>query len=182
MKMDFFEVIDKRRSIRKYLSKEIPDGVLKKILEAANKAPSAMNEQPWEFIVVKDKNLKGKLREIYSEAREKLNFYKQDASFLGNATLILALADKSKSSPIISTAMAVENMLLAATALGLGANCMTSPITLEEDANLVKGIFNIPKNYEVILLVAIGYPDEGPGPKQKTPAQEKTHYNRFGKK
>ena len=78
--------------------------------------------------------------------------------------------------------MAVENMLLAATALGLGANCMTSPITLEEDANLVKGIFNIPKNYEVILLVAIGYPDEGPGPKQKTPAQEKTHYNRFGKK
>lgn len=180
--MDFFDVVERRRSIRKYLSKEVPDEILKKIIGAANMAPSALNQQPWEFVVVKDKELKRKIREIYIRAREKLDLYKQDTDFLENATLIIALADKNRGSSIISTAMAAENMILAVTALDLGANCMTSPIVLEEDTREIRQIFSIPEKYEIVLLIALGYSDEKPELKPKKPAEELTHYNRFSVK
>jgi len=62
--MDFYEVIKKRRSIRAYQDREVPDDVLRKILEAARLAPSAKNRQPWKFIVVKDETLEKGSRKL----------------------------------------------------------------------------------------------------------------------
>ena len=83
--MNYEELLDfmrTRRTIRKYKQKGIPEKILEKILEAARWAPSWLNQQPWEFIIIKDPKRKKTVRKIYDDAREELGLYRQDTSFL----------------------------------------------------------------------------------------------------
>jgi nitroreductase len=142
--MDFFEVIERRRSIRKFKPDPISTTDLKKILEAARLAPSGSNRQPWYFIVIRD-----------LETKRLISVAANNQTFIAEAdTIIVALARlPHRQDPMI----AVEHMVLAATALGYGA-CWIGAF----DERKVKDILKVPESREVIALLPVGVPDETP--------------------
>lgn len=176
---EFIEFIQTRRTIRKYKQRETPQNILEKIFEAARWAPSWLNQQPWEFILIKNIEKKKAVGKIYDDAREELGLYRQDTLFLEAAALVLALADMEKKAPVIGTSLAMQNMILAAHSLGLGANIMGTPVSTENSRNEMRKLFNVPKKYELIALMAFGYADEEPEPKPKRTAKEFVHVNVF---
>ncbi len=144
--MNVFEVVQERRSIRAYLDKPVPRDKLERILEAARLAPSAVNREPWHFIAVTD-----------AEKRKTLSkgLY---AKFLAQTPLVIvACGDKKASADwyVIDTALAVENLILTATSEGLGTCCVGS-----FDEKQVAALLKVPDNFEVLLLIGVGYPKE----------------------
>ncbi|MEM3555552.1 MAG: nitroreductase family protein [Candidatus Micrarchaeia archaeon] len=176
---DFFTVVKERRMVRKFKKKEVPFELIEKIIEAGRWAPSAMNTQPWEFIIVRSNEGRKKVREIYDEASSTAGFYKQNTEFIENAVLIITLSDTEKIAHKLSTAAAVENMLLAATALGLGSVWLYRPLAVEKTINELKKFFKIPEKYEIIGIIAVGYPDEKPQAKERRKLTEIIHYEKF---
>lgn len=141
--MDVFEAIEKRRSIRNYDPTPVPKEKLEKILEAARFAPSASNVQPRHFIVVTD-----------AEKREALSAG-MFAHFLKQAPMVIVACGDEKKAPkwhVIDVAIAVENMVLAATGEGLGT-CWIGSF----DENKVRDVLKIPENLKVVVLLAVGY-------------------------
>jgi len=157
--MDVFEAIKIRRSIRKFRPKPIPDKDLEMILEAGRLAPSAGNRQPWLFVVVKDPERKRALAKVA---------YNQ--TFIADAgVIIVALGDPEVSPTWFKQVLmiAVEHMVLAATALGYGT-CWIGAFNEEE----VKCLLRIPEKLKVIALLPIGFPDESPAPRERKPLKE----------
>lgn len=161
--ISLLEVIFNRRSIRRYRSEPVPDDVLRNILEAGRLAPSANNAQPWHFIVVKNPKIKEKL------ARERWNRFIRDSAFtvVGRGYL----NDKWST---VDVAIALENMVIAAEAQGVGS-CWIGDFKERE----VKDILGIPDSLKVVALVSFGYPAEKPSPHGKKSIEEIVHYNRF---
>ena len=144
--MDVFEAIKKRKSVRSYEDKPVPKELLVKILEAALAAPSAKNVQPWHFIVVTELEKR--------KALSKGIF----AKFLTETPAVIVLCGDEKASPdwyVVDVALAGENMVLAATAEGLGT-CWVGSFE-EKD---VKTLLAIPANLRVVALMAVGYAKE----------------------
>ncbi len=144
--MDVFEAVQERRSIRAYQDKSVPRDKVEKILEAGRLAPSARNLEPWHFIVVTD------------EERRKALSKGLYAKFLIQSPLVIvACGDKKVSSDwyAVDVSLAVENMILTAVSEGLGTCCVGS---FEEKD--VRNVLNIPDNFEVIVMLAVGYASE----------------------
>jgi nitroreductase len=142
-KMDVFEAIHQRKSVRAYEQMPISVEVLSRILEAGRIAPSAGNRQPWHFIVVND-----------SEKRKELS-KGTFAKFLTEApTVIVGCGDSeaSKRWYPVDVSIAMENMVLAATGEGLGT-CWVGSFNEES----VKKLLEIPDKYRIVSLLAIGY-------------------------
>lgn len=176
---DFFEVVKERKSVRKFEKKEVPMDKINKMLDAARLAPSALNAQPWDFIVVIDHELKKKLRAVYDKARESMSLYKQDTSFVEDGTIIVACAHMGTSRPIISTSLAMENLILAATALDFGSVIITAPVSRSVDREEIMELLKIPEDYKLVAFVVVGYSDENPKPKPKRDLGEIVHINTF---
>lgn len=176
---DFFEVVRARQSIRKFEKREVPIDKIEKMLDAARLAPSALNMQPWDFVVVVSPELKKELRAIYDRAREAMNLYKQDTSFVEDGTIIVACAHMGASRPVISTSLAIENLVLAATALDFGSVIMTAPVSRSIDREEVMELLKIPDDYKIVAFVVVGYSDEIPKPKPKKGLGEIVHINTF---
>ncbi len=173
--MELFEAIKQRRSIRNFTDEEVSEREVNELLEAARLAPSAGNIQPWSFIVVRNPKMKSKLAEAA------LNQCFIDKA----AVVIVILAEWNKSKQIYGirgadlyciqdTAAAIENMLLAAVDLGLGA-CWVG--AFRED--MVRTILNVPKWFRPIALVPIGRPAEKPSQPYKRPLEEIVHKETF---
>jgi len=158
--MDVFEVVEKRRSIRRFKPEPVATDDLKKILEAGRLAPSGGNRQPWYFIVVRD-----------LETKKALSVVANNQRFIADADIVIvALGNPSVSSTklpykLSSTRIpfkqdpmiAIEHMILAATALGYGT-CWIGAFSEDE----VKKIMKVPENLAVIALLPVGVPDESP--------------------
>lgn len=147
------EEIFNRRSIRKFKNQTVEPEKIDKLLRAAMQAPSANNQQPWEFIVVKDKE---KLLEIsqtspYTKAAE------------SSAVTFVLLANEHELK--IPTAWeqdmsaATENLLLEAVHLGLGG-VWFGVATSEEVTEKVRGLFEIPDHIRPFAMISIGYPED----------------------
>lgn len=165
--MSLVDVILSRRSIRRYDEKEVPEEVLKKILEAGRQAPSAGNKQPWHFIVLTD----GEIKEELSHGR--WNTFISDSAF----TIVgcgYTGDDYSRRWSTIDTTIALQNMVIAAWALEVGS-CWIGDFKEEE----VKKLLNIPGDWKIIALVSFGYPAEQPRTKLKKPLEEIVSHNRF---
>ena len=154
--MSVLEIIQKRRSIRKYRSDPIPEDIFQRVLEAARLAPSGSNLQPWKFIVVEDKALKDRL------ARASAN-----QMFMAQAPIIVvacgfpencysSMGRYMKSWPVDVT-IALEHLILQAEEEGLGT-CWIGAFEEKE----VKSILNIPEDVKVLALTPLGYPAEKP--------------------
>ncbi len=152
----FFDLLRKRRSIRRFKDRKIEKDKIDLLLKSALLAPSSRSIRPWEFIVVKDR-----------EVLKKLAVSKpHGASFLSKAALgIVVIADSEKSDVWIEdTSITSVIMLLMAEDLGLGA-CWIQIRKRNYDDTLmasdyVKKILEVPDKYEVESIIAIGYPDE----------------------
>ena len=164
--MKFNEVIETRRSIRKYKNTPISKEKINKILEAARIAPSAGHRQPWHFIVVENKETIKKLakREWAAEA----------------PVMIVGLADQAASPRwcINDLGVAFEHIVLAATDLGLGT-CWMGQLNREE---LVKSLLDIPDNFRVIALTPLGLPDETPVSKDRKSLDAIVSWEKYGSK
>jgi nitroreductase len=144
--MDVFEAIQERKSIRTYQDKPIPREKIERLLEAGRLAPSARNSEPWHFITV-----------MNVEKRKTLSKGPY-AKFIAQAPLaIVVCGDKKASSDwyAVDASLAVENIVLAAVNEGLGT-CIVGSFT---ESN-VKALLKIPSNFEVIVIISVGYPKE----------------------
>jgi len=144
--MEVSEAIRLRRSVRAYDSKPIPEDVLNEVLEAGRIAPSAMNYQPWHFIVVRDPDK----RKALTDGRY--------AKFLTQSPVVIVGLGDRKASPtwhIVDTTIALQQMVIAATSKGLGTCWIGS---FYEDK--VRAALEIPERYTVVAMIALGYPKE----------------------
>jgi len=173
--MDLAEAIKGRRSVRKFKPSPVPRVTLEKILELAMWAPSGMNRQEWYFVVVQGPK-KDELLKIFSSAFEifKPNLEKVFAgkpkilegmkhffqTYGGAPVFILAYAGKSASGQwdTHSTAVALQNLFLAAYAEGLGTTWSDGILVKEPEINALMGI----EEKKLVAVVPVGYPDEVP--------------------
>lgn len=169
--MDCESLIDsifKRRSIRKYIEKEVENEKLVLLLKAAMAAPTAANRQPWEFIVV---NNREKLNELRSTLRE--GQYNAPVAIVVCGNMNLAFSNKDKEIWTQDCSAAIENMLIAAVELGLGSVWIGLYPTLSKCKPVCK-VLNIPDHVIPMSVVYFGYPDEVKEP--RTQYNEKRIY------
>lgn len=157
--METLDAIMQRRSIRKYKKESIPEDDLRKILECGRQAPSAANRQPWRFIVVRDPELKQKVASACSG-----QMWTADADVILAGIGVPEISDKWYP---VDVAIAMQNMILAATSLGYGT-CWIGAF----DPQKVKEVLDVPENDTVVALAPIGVPDQKPGPKPRKSAEE----------
>ncbi len=141
--MEATDCIKGRRSIRKFLGKEIPDEILKKILECGVAAPSSQNCQPWHFVIVKNKEKKKKLAELKDEDN-------QNHMLTAPISIVVCVdTEKSPTRFVEDGVTATENMLLAAHDLGIGSVYVTGcKPSKPEIAEKIRKILNLPENIE----------------------------------
>jgi len=173
--LDVLETIRLRRSVRSFRDSDISDDDVKKLIDAARRAPSAGNIQPWEFVVVRKR-----------EIRRRLATAALDQSFIEEAPVVIVVCADQKSSSdgygsrgaylycIQDTAAATENMLLAACALGLGA-CWVGAFHEEE----VRSILGVPVGIRPVAIVPVGHPAEKPQARYTRPLEEIIHQETF---
>lgn len=145
------ETIKTRRSIRAFTPEAVSDADVKTLLEAAMQAPTAAGQQPWEFVLIRNKEALKKVGSI-----NKYAFYAQKAP-LGILICLNQDKEKIKGMGVLDVAMSAENLMLAATGLGLGSTF--TGIYPEEDR--IKGfqeLCNLPPQIIPIGLIVIGHP------------------------
>ncbi len=171
-----YDIIKSRRTIRKYLDKKVDDETILKILDAARYAPSAGNHQPWEFIVVRDPRTKADLVEAS---------YGQDWMLSAPVFIVACINTRLagavygerglKLFGIQDVAAAIQNILLAAEALGLG----TAWVGMFSEP-MVSVILHCPEYVRPCAIITLGYPAEEPKPPVLQNLDEFVHFERFG--
>ena len=157
MTMGITEAIASRRSIRKYTEELVSDNDIEALLNAAMNAPSAVNEPLWHFVVVKDQETLAAIPQISPTAP-----MVKDAPM---AIVVCADKDLEKFPGlwVLDFAAATGNMLLAATARGLGA-AWTAVYPFVDRVKGIKSLLNLPENVIPLCVVPVGHPDETPVP------------------
>ena len=177
---EFLKMIRSRRTVREFSSKIVPMGVIKNIIKAASSAPSGANKQPWHFVIVRDSDLKRKIR-IAAEEEEKefynnrapdswledLNQFKTDWNkpFLEKAPLLIVVFRQSyadlgytkKKNYYVSESVGIACGVLLTAIHNAGLVALThtpSPM------GFLEKILKRPKNEKAFLLIPVGYPDE----------------------
>jgi nitroreductase len=198
--MSVLDGINSLRSVRKFKSDPIPEDKLKIVLESASKAASGSNTQPWEFVVVRDARMKARLKEpmlrtwlarlagstgmsprmrdVYDEATEMLR-NTEKVPVIVYCCVDLNRVGKSEEVKYASIYPAVQNLMLAAQALGL-ATCLTvHGSTSTRGESEVKSILGIPEQVKIACLVYLGYPALRLGRPKRKPIEKFTHYDRW---
>lgn len=185
--MDVVEAIKTRRSIRRFKADEVSDELIGRLIDAARWAPSGGNAQPWVFIIIKDRQLKEKIRSFLAdralryiestEGKKKLEKLGSAAQskwidaikswryqeHVGKAPVLIAIfGDSSSSCYIHDCCAAAQNLTLVAHALGLGS-CLIDPgIGDEITESHIRSLLKAPEKLRIVLLVTIGFPAETP--------------------
>lgn len=144
---NLLKLLKTRRSVRVFQNKSIPRQELEKIVDAARFAPSARNVQPWEFVVVTDKN---KIAELAGLG--------QNAAFMAKAAACIVVFCSDTHYFLEDGSSATCNILLAATALGIGSCWIAGD--KKPYVQQVNALLNVPANMKLISLIALGYPVE----------------------
>lgn len=161
--MDALEAIRKRRSVREYTGDPIPREDLETIVDAGRLAATGSNRQPWDFIVVTD--------------REMIDELKVASRWMDRAGAIIAVVlDPSSRWWLEDGSAAVENMLIASTALGYGS-CWLEGYTLPREEEF-KELLGVPEEKRLLTLVPIGVPTKWPT-KEKKSLEEVLHWERY---
>ena len=188
--MEFMELVKARRSCRAFETAAVSEEQLEAILDAGQWAPSPLNLQPWEFIVIDDPEMKKRIRQIGDEARQKVIdgggpgwVKKYSMDFLETApVLIVVVCDPRKGGlggffgqslgAMQATCACVQNMMLAAADLGLASLWFTF-----FNPEPVRGVLGVPVEKEVAAIIPIGRPKQAlEAPPRKAPRK---HLNRF---
>ncbi len=181
-----FDIIQSRRSIRRYADRPVPPDVLRRLLDAARWAPSAHNRQPWRFVVVTDATRRDNLARAMGERfrtdlhadglpgdqidRQVTRSYQRISGAPALVVLCMSLADMDNYPDarrrqaewlmaVQSTALAAQNLLLMAHVEGLGACWMCAPLFVPD---VVRKELALPEDWEAQALLTVGYPAEQP--------------------
>jgi nitroreductase len=149
MMMDFYETVYSRSSIRSYKADPVPEELVNKILDAARWAPSWRNLQCWHFIVVRD-------TDIIKELQKTGTIYQAPVYIVAAGDPELSGKKRDQQYYMVDVAIALEHLILAAAAEGLG----TCWIGGRFDEEKVKKVLNIPENIRVVAITPLGYPAE----------------------
>lgn len=194
----FFEVVLGQRACRSFTDEDVPDHDLERMLEAAVHAPSAENAQPWVFVVVRDPGTRAAIAELTrrlwqdgarAHARPRLDPRLLDevdrataAGFGGAPVVVVVAGDARAGTPRralpSSVLPAVQNLLLAATALGYGS-VLTTLATVAGDE--LGSLLELPDGVEPLAVVPVGRPARPPGPPRRAPVAAKAHRERYGR-
>lgn len=164
------ETIMARRSVRKYLDKPVEHEKLQQIALCGINAPSGMNGQPWEIRVVEDSKFISELTEIFKT--ENPDMVKRDANFKNmfrNAPNIICVATP-KGRGQLDAGLLGENMMLAAQSLGLVTCCLGGSVRFlltNEKCKPYIDRLSFSEGYELLYILAVGYPDEQPDVKPR---------------
>jgi nitroreductase len=166
--MSFLDLARSRRSVRQYQPTPIPGDLLQQVIEAARWAPSAVNSQPWEFIVITDPEVK---QAVYDLAGVLGLKWKQ---LLSAPVVIVICARKLTAYSRDDCIFAAENMLLCAADLGLGT-CWIGGF----NENKLKRLLSIPQGYHLPGMLTLGYPAHEPTAPQRRELETMVHQNTF---
>ena len=193
-KLSVLECIHQRRSVRSFRPDPVPDEHIKKILDTARMAATAGNQQPWKFLVVRDKEKLNELKK--ASIQQYLNYYEQKGmdkekikeqkkgleshyeKIFKAPVFIVVLVDTQSKHPDYNKhdgPLAVANLMLAARALGYGTCYFTDSITEE----ITRQVLQIPKRYQRICITPIGAPEEWPETPPKKELNEYIIYENF---
>jgi nitroreductase len=162
--LEVMQAIRSRRSIRKFKRQALPQKDVELLMEAARLAPSAANRQPWEMIIVRDEN---NIRDLVPLCKN------QD--FIEDCSLFLVgVDDPQQKWSRVDLTIALDHVTLAAEEIGLGT-CWIGAFDQERLATFL----GIPKGKVITVCLAIGYPDESPGPRSRKSNDVLFHKERF---
>ena len=165
---EVIEVIKKRRSVRKFESKAVPEEIIQDILDCARLAPTAINIQPWLFGAVTDPDLKREIAAMTDHGK-----------FIKDCAVCFAVfADSAQKYFLEDGCAATENILLACAAYGIGSCWVAGHKKAYVDS--IRKLLNVPEPYTLIALIAAGYSNEQPSLKKKT-LDEVTFFNRVAR-
>ena len=166
-----------RRSIRKYLDKPVEHEKLEVIVKCGINAPSGVNRQPWVVRVVEDQKLIADVTEIYKQ--ENAEMVKRDKDFKNmfrNAPNLICVCTPANGGGELDAGLLGENIMLAAQSLGLGTCCLGGPVRFllsNEKCKFFLDRLDIPSDYKLNYIIAIGYPDEQPDAKPRDASKVK---------
>ena len=191
LSMSVGEAIFTQRAIRRLKPDPIPESDLRVVLEAAIRAPSGGNSQPWRFVVVRDGAVRSRFAPLYREAwwakrrdagirgpedvPPEMRSAMRLADEIGAAPVIVLVCATAKGwGPMASVIPAAQNLLLAARALGIGGTITTMHPQVEER---VQALFGIPDTAQVVYCLPLGYPRGNFGPARRKPLAEVCSYD-----
>jgi len=174
--MDVFEAMKRRRTVRRFTAEPVRDDQIDTMLEMAMYAPSRLDRQPWHFVVIRDKELQKELGDLM-----------RIKPYLEDAPVVVAVYGLQDASPTwkMDVSAAIQNILLAATGLGLGATWASAPdnVNWETGEDLLCQRLGVPReDVRIAAFVAIGHPGREPEPHDKPLRfdSQKVHYGRWG--
>jgi nitroreductase len=197
-----FETLYTSRALRRFKPDPVPEEVVFQLVDAAIRAPTGHNKQDWRFVIVTEEEPKRRMQE-WAERAWKLAFaeYQDEAAIdglprtqrlsirgvkdlahsLAGVPLVVVVTGLrgTHSSPGGSHFPAVQNMLLAARALGLGGSIFNLPLVGRDGLYELLGV---PESNEIYCVVPIGYPTDKPGPLSRKPVKKVAYRNRFGER
>jgi nitroreductase len=194
---DFFEVVHRQRACREFAATPVPDDVVARVLDAATFAPSAENRQPWELVVVRDPERRRVIGELTRRAWEAHGrehsrgrlpeplFRSVDRGATGGVAgapvLVVVGGDTRRGLPAAmpsSLYPAVQNLLLAATTLGLGSALTTIATAYADELRAAVGF---PPEVVPVAVVPLGFPARPLGPPRRDPFREHAHREEYGR-
>lgn len=164
--MEAFDCIAKRASVREYQSKLVEKASLEKLVDAGRRAPTARAIEPWEFVVIQNK-----------ETLKELGQISPNGSFVKDATACIAIFCKQTKYYLEDGCAATENILLAAQALGLGACWIAGD--KKDYVNVVAELLGVPQDLKLVSLISIGWPKERVEQVKTRTVNEVIHWERF---
>jgi nitroreductase len=183
----FEEFAAHQRAVRHFTGKDVPDDLVARLLRVATRAPSARNAQPWRFIVVRDREVKRQLGALFDELGQRMYgaASPERTPWEDVPVLIVVCSEREAfgAGEAAATALgasiypAVQNLLLAAQAAGLGAVLTTRWKAREEQ---LRPILGLPESLAVHAIIPVGWPDQRYGRNRRRPISEVTYGDRFG--
>lgn len=168
---DCLDIILHRRSVRRYQERSIEPDKTEQLLQAALASPSSKHLNPWEFIVVEDKDVLAKMSGCTTYGSKML----KEAAMGIVVCVDSSLTDTWQ----CDGAIAAEHILLCASNIGLGA-CWVQVYNREGAESLVRELCNIPKRLNVLCIISLGYPNEDKKPINPEHLQyDKIHYGQY---
>jgi nitroreductase len=193
---DFFDVVLSQRACRRFSDRPVGDDLVARCLVAATHAPSAENLQPWVFVVVRDAGVRAAVGDLvrrvwrdvgrpHSEGRLAPALMADvdrgaEGGIAAAPVLVVVCGDASvglEATLASSVFPAVQNLLLAATALGLGS-AMTTLATLAGDQ--LSALLDLPATVRPMALTPLGWPARPLGPPRRLPLSARAHHDRYG--
>ena len=168
------ETIMTRTSIRSFTDRQVSADTIEMLLRAGMAAPTAVNKQPWHFVVINDRAV---MDELGGNGRQSQMWKESPLAIVVCGDMDKALEGPAQAFWVQDCSAATENILLAAHALGLGA-VWTGCYPMEERMANVSQVLNLPETVIPLCVIVMGYPNENPDPKDKWKPENVT-YNRF---